>query len=102
MRCCASPTTSSADPPSSFAPTDGAHDAAITFETLLFGQTLKPLADSLGFYGDVVTGACAQSVARSLSGDLTDRLARLFTPEAPQQGGVPRSVESSPVTTVPT
>jgi len=37
----------------------------VQFEALLFASALKPLADSLGFYGEIVTGALAAGIARS-------------------------------------
>jgi hypothetical protein len=45
---------------------------------LLFAAAFRPLAASLGFYGDAVVGGVAQSVARSERGGLTDRLARML------------------------
>lgn len=35
------------------------------FAALLFAEALKPLAASLGFYGDVVVGFAAQAAARA-------------------------------------
>jgi hypothetical protein len=40
-------------------------EVAVQFEALLFASALKPLADSLGFYGEIVTGALAAGIARS-------------------------------------
>jgi hypothetical protein len=36
------------------------------FEALLFESALKPLAASLGFYGEIVTGSLAAGIAHSL------------------------------------
>lgn len=51
-------------------------DAAASFEALLVREAFAPLAKAMGFYGDTVVAAAAQSVARSERGGLTDRLER--------------------------
>jgi hypothetical protein len=40
-----------------------AHEAAVAFEGMLLRECLAPLAKSMGFYGDIVLGACTQAVA---------------------------------------
>jgi hypothetical protein len=84
MRCCASSTTSNAKPLTAVQPSHDGRQAAIAFEALLFQETLKPLSQSLGFFGDAATGACAQALARDLHGGLVDRLAQLFALETPR------------------
>jgi hypothetical protein len=51
-------------------------EAAAKFAGLLIESAFRPLAATLGFYGDVVVASVAQSLARSESGGLTDCLAR--------------------------
>jgi hypothetical protein len=75
MKCSELPTTSTAESAVKRSP----HEAAVAFETLLFAQTLKPLSQSLGFYGDAALDACAGSFARHEHGDFADRLERLFS-----------------------
>jgi hypothetical protein len=53
-----------------------ARDVATQFETLLFQSALKPLADSLGFYGEIVTGEMAAAIARRSGGALEAALER--------------------------
>ncbi|HTV74142.1 MAG TPA: hypothetical protein VME66_10585 [Candidatus Acidoferrales bacterium] len=65
-------------------PPSDARQAALAFEALLFAQALKPLSQSLGFFGDAATGACAQAIARDTHGGLVDRLTQLFTAETPR------------------
>jgi hypothetical protein len=63
MRCSASPTTCIAEPaPRAALPRA---EAAAPFTSLLLAMVLRPLAKPLGFYGEVVVDACAQSIARS-------------------------------------
>jgi len=72
MKCCASQTTftvperTNVQPASAQGAAAGAGDAravAAQFEALLVSFALAPVAKSLGFYGDVVTGAVARAVA---------------------------------------
>ena len=71
MRCCASPTTSTApDPP--------LREAATQFAALLYQQAFAPLAVSLGFFGETVVAAASQSLARAERGGLAGRLEQLF------------------------
>jgi hypothetical protein len=81
MKCCAPQTTSTANPAAVPQP---ARDAAVAFEALLFQEALKPLSQSLGFFGDAATGACAQSLAREAHGGIIDRLTQLFATETPR------------------
>ncbi len=53
-----------------------AREAAAQFAGLLFESAMRPLATTLGFYGDVVVASVAQSLARGERGGLTDCLAR--------------------------
>jgi hypothetical protein len=84
MKCCASQTTSTANPAPAPQPARDAREAAVAFEALLFQATLKPLSDSLGFFGDAATGACAQAIARETHGGIVDRLTQLFATETPR------------------
>lgn len=42
------------------------NEIAAQFQALLLQSALKPLADSLGFYGEVLTGSLAAGIARAL------------------------------------
>jgi len=42
------------------------NEIAAQFQALLLQSALKPLADSLGFYGEILTGSLAAGIARSL------------------------------------
>lgn len=65
MKCCESRTISTAESALRTGPArSSAPEAAVAFEALLFAQMLKPLSQSLGFYGDVALDACADSIAR--------------------------------------
>lgn len=55
-----------------------AHEAAAAFEGMLLRQCLAPLAKPMGFYGDLVLGACTQAVAESSRGGLTAMLESLI------------------------
>jgi hypothetical protein len=63
MRCCASSTTSTVPEPQP--------DPRSFVEATLFAAALKPLAEAMGFMGEVVTGEVAQ---------------RLFLPPGPPHG----------------
>jgi hypothetical protein len=65
MRCSESPTPLAAP---EAAPPAASRERPIVaqFEALLFESALKPLAASLGFYGEIVTGSLAAGIARSL------------------------------------
>ncbi len=79
MRCCASPTTSTAPERTS------TREVAAQFDALLLASALKPVAAALGFYGELVVGNVTQSVARAEHGGLTDRLESAI--EASAQAG---------------
>jgi len=65
MKCYESRTTSTAESAlQAQSRQASAREAAVAFEALLFAQMLKPFSKSLGFYGDVVLDACADSIAR--------------------------------------
>ena len=70
MRCSASPTTCIAERPARPA---AQGPGAAPFASLLLAMVLRPLAKPLGFYGDIVVDACAQSIARSF-GDRSGEL----------------------------
>jgi hypothetical protein len=77
MRCCGSPTTFTV--PSPAAASNGrAHEAAVAFEGLMLRQCLAPLAKPLGFYGDLVLGACTQAVAERSHGGFATMLESLI------------------------
>lgn len=79
MRWYVSPTTSIAKAPSwETASPRPAREAAVTFETLLLQEALRPLARSMGVYGDAVLGACANAIARHDRGAWMDRLESIF------------------------
>jgi hypothetical protein len=63
MKCCASPTTSTA-PNSRASRVDAPNppNALAFFEALLLSTALKPVAKALGFYGEYVVERCAQDV----------------------------------------
>jgi len=74
---------SSSPRPSSFAsfspsaPTpEPAREAAAQFAGLLLESAFRPLAATLGFYGDVVVASVARSLAERERGGLTDGLTR--------------------------
>ena len=71
MRCCASPTISTAEATllplvSRKAHPDAERDGAVAFTALLTSIALRPLAKPLGFYGDIVIDACALGMARAM------------------------------------
>jgi hypothetical protein len=71
MRCCASPTTSTApDPPP--------REAASSFAALLYQEAFAPLAQPLGFFGEAAVAALCRSLARSECGGLAARLEQLI------------------------
>ena len=74
MKCCESPIISIVPKSRSEAPRS--REAAAQFAALLMEAAFKPLAAAIGFYGDLVVGTAAQSVARAERGGLTDRLER--------------------------
>ncbi len=53
---------------------DRAHEVATAFEGMLLQQCLAPLAKPMGFYGDLVLGACTQAVAERSRGGLAAML----------------------------
>ncbi len=64
-------------------------DVAAQFAAILTKAAFRPLAGALGFYGDLVVGQVAQTLARKEHGGLTDDLFRVIT--APQDGNNVRS-----------
>ena len=62
MRCSASQTTCTVSEP---APREPSAQAGAAFSEMLVRLALRPLAQPLGFYGEVVIDACARTVARS-------------------------------------
>jgi hypothetical protein len=56
-------------------PSDSGRDVAAQFEALLFKEAFAPLAKAMGFYGDSVVSAAAQSMTRSADTGLADPLA---------------------------
>lgn len=54
-----------------------AHGAAVAFEGMLLRECLAPLAKPMGFYGDIVLGACTQAVAERSRGGLATMLEAL-------------------------
>lgn len=78
MRCSGSPTTSTADGRAmpSTADAGRAQEAAAAFTALLLRIALKPLAQPLGFYGDVALDACARSMASTGSASFASGIAR--------------------------
>ncbi len=62
MRCCALPTTSNADR----RPHDTVDRQALALcERSLFRAALAPLAESLGFFGDLALDACLDPLVRT-------------------------------------
>jgi hypothetical protein len=53
-----------------------AREAAAQFAGLLLESALRPLAETLGFYGDAVVASVARSLAERERGGLTDGLTR--------------------------
>ena len=68
MKCCASQTISTASQAGRVVTESGrgGDEASVAFTALLTSLTLRPLAKPLGFYGETVVDACAQSIARAL------------------------------------
>jgi hypothetical protein len=61
MRCSASPTICIVRPASEAT----SPQATAAFSEVLFRLAFRPLAQPLGFYGDVVIDACARALART-------------------------------------
>jgi len=55
---------------------EAAREAAAQFAGLLFESAFRPLAATLGFYGDGVVASVARSLAERDRGGLTDCLTR--------------------------
>jgi len=55
------------------------HEVAAQFAAILTKAAFTPLAGALGFYGDLVVGEVAQTLARREHGGLTDDVFRLIT-----------------------
>jgi hypothetical protein len=56
---------------------------AAQFEALLFASALRPLATALGFYGEIVTGELAASIARRSHDGLAVALERSLRRDEP-------------------
>jgi hypothetical protein len=69
MRCCGSPTTSTVPEPA-HARTPN-RELAAQFAALLFKEAFAPLAKAMGFYGDLVVAAAAQSTFRDCGAAVT-------------------------------
>ncbi len=54
-----------------------AHETAVAFEGMLLRECLAPLAKPMGFYGDIVLGACTQAIAERSRGGLATMLEAL-------------------------
>jgi len=76
MRCCASPTTSTARPAIAQR-MESTGNARVAFGALLASMALRPLAKPLGFYGEFVVDACALAMARTMP---TSALPRIGAP----------------------
>jgi hypothetical protein len=76
MKCESSTGTHVAAPGCASAGASRAREVATQFEALLFESALKPLSDSLGFYGEIVTGEMATAIARRSGGALEAALER--------------------------
>jgi uncharacterized protein YejL (UPF0352 family) len=63
-----------------------ARAVAAQFEALLANFALAPVARSLGFYGDIVTGA----VARAVAAESNDGLAASFADDLFDRPGPPK------------
>jgi hypothetical protein len=89
MRCSGSPITSTADGRTTPSTADAgrAHEAAAAFTALLLRIALKPLAQPLGFYGDVVIDACARSMAGTGSSAFVGGIARSLVNSDAVSGG---------------
>jgi hypothetical protein len=55
-----------------------AREVAVAFEGMLLREALAPLAKPLGFYGDLVLGACTQAVAERSHAGLATALQSLL------------------------
>jgi hypothetical protein len=76
MKCCASPIISIVPKGTAVVERPSAQDGdaravAAQFEALLATFALAPVAKSLGFYGDIVTGAVARAIATERSDGVT-------------------------------
>jgi hypothetical protein len=60
-----------------------ANALARQFEAMLFADALRPLATALGFYGEIVTGELAASIARRSHDGLADALERSLRRDEP-------------------
>ncbi len=76
MKCCASPTTSTVLDVRAESRRDAEQrrDVAAQFAAILTKAAFTPLAGALGFYGELVVGEVAQTLARWERGGLTDEL----------------------------
>lgn len=87
MKCCGSPITSTGRNDAG-ATLRATRDVAASFEALLVREAFAPLANAMGFYGDTVVAAAAQTMARAQRGGLTDRLERAMAPAAQPHASV--------------
>jgi hypothetical protein len=55
-----------------------AREVAVAFEGMLLREALAPLAKPMGFYGDLVLGACTQAVAERSHAGLATALQSLL------------------------
>jgi hypothetical protein len=80
MKCCGSPTTSTVpDTRIEYRRTaQQRRDVAAQFAAILTKAAFMPLTGALGFYGDLVIGEVAQTLARKERGGLTDDLMRIM------------------------
>jgi len=64
-------------------PGGSARAVAAQFESLLLAEICRPLATSLGFFGDAVAREVAGTIAFGERGGLTDALARAIADRDP-------------------
>ena len=88
MKCCGSPTTSTA--PNVTAAPSRAREVAAQFDALLANAAFEPLATAIGFYGDLVVNAASQAIARGEHGGLTDTLQRAIEDASRPASGIVR------------
>ncbi len=72
MKCCGSQTIFTV--PNAERTQTREREVAADFNALLIGAAFKPLAATLGFYGELVVATTSRAIARQERGGLTDRL----------------------------
>jgi hypothetical protein len=90
MKCSGSPTTCTASGRALTPATEdagGVREAAAAFTAFLLRIALKPLAQPLGFYGDVAVDACARAMARSGTASFTGGIAGSLVRSGAASGG---------------